>query len=282
MWCRSGYGVHMLCISPDHMARYPLGVAYWVLKVLLSPFFYLLWRIRVEGRDHIPATGPVILAPNHVTFLDSMFLPLVLRRRVTFVAKAEYFDSWKTAWFFRAAGQIPMRREGGSASERALAAARDVLKEGNVLGIYPEGTRSPDGRLYRGHTGAARLALGCGAPIIPVGLVGTSAVQPPGSNRPRPFKKVTVHFGAPLDLSRFEGEAAGDPLTLRAATDELMFEIRNLSGQTYVDRYAKRHNVVGGSDVAHVRTSTNGDGYGDAPAPTRRPQHAGATSEPAA
>ena len=116
----------------------------------------------------------MILAPNHVTFLDSMFLPLVLRRRVTFVAKAEYFDSWKTAWFFRAAGQIPMRREGGSASERALAAARDVLKAGKVLGIYPEGTRSPDGRLYRGHTGAARLALGCGAPIIPVGLVGTS------------------------------------------------------------------------------------------------------------
>jgi 1-acyl-sn-glycerol-3-phosphate acyltransferase len=272
----------MLCISPNHMARYPLGVAYWVMKVLLSPFFYLLWRIKVEGREHVPATGPVILAPNHVTFLDSMFLPLVLRRRVTFVAKAEYFDSWKTAWFFRAAGQIPMRREGGSASERALAAARDVLKEGKVLGIYPEGTRSPDGRLYRGHTGAARLALGCGATIVPVGLVGTSLVQPPGSNRPRLFKKVTVRFGAPLDLSRFEGEAAGDPLMLRAATDELMFEIRNLSGQSYVDRYAKRHNVVGGSDVARVHASTNGDGYGDAPVSSRTPQHAGATSEPAA
>jgi 1-acyl-sn-glycerol-3-phosphate acyltransferase len=272
----------MECISPNHTARYPLDVAYWAMKVLLSPFFYLLWRIKVEGREHIPAAGPVILAPNHVTFLDSMFLPLVLRRRVTFVAKAEYFDSWKTAWFFRAAGQIPMRREGGSASERALAAARDVLKEGRMLGIYPEGTRSPDGRLYRGHTGAARLALGCGAPIIPVGLVGTSLVQPPGSNRPRFFKKVTVNFGAPLDLSRFEGQAAGDPLTLRAATDELMFEIRNLSGQTYIDRYAKRHNVVGGSDVAHVHASTNGDGYGDEPVPSRTPEHAGATSEPAA
>jgi 1-acyl-sn-glycerol-3-phosphate acyltransferase len=257
-------------------------VAYWVMKVLLSPLFYLVWRIKVEGREHIPATGPVILAPNHVTFLDSMFLPLVLRRRVTFVAKAEYFDSWKTAWFFRAAGQIPMRREGGSASERALAAARDVLKSGHVLGIYPEGTRSPDGRLYRGHTGAARLALGCGVPIVPVGLVGTSEIQPPGSNRPRPFKSVTVRFGAPLDLSRFDGQAAGDPMTLRAATDELMFEIRNLSGQSYVDRYAKRHNVVGGADVAQVRTSTNGDGYGATPAPPRAPEHAGATSEPAA
>jgi 1-acyl-sn-glycerol-3-phosphate acyltransferase len=171
---------------------------------------------------------------------------------VTFVAKAEYFDSWKTAWFFRAAGQIPMRREGGSASERALASAREVLRTGKVLGIYPEGTRSPDGRLYRGHTGVARLALGCGVPVVPVGLVGTSRVQRPGSNLPRPFKKVTVRFGAPLDLTRFEG-ASDDPLALRAATDELMFEIRALTDQEYVDRYAKRHGVVGGADVARVR-----------------------------
>jgi len=252
------------------------------MKVLLSPVFYLLWRIKVEGRAHIPATGPVILAPNHVTFLDSLFIPLVLRRRVTFVAKAEYFDSWKTAWFFRMAGQIPMRREGGSASERALAAASDVLVSGKVLGIYPEGTRSPDGRLYRGHTGAARLALGCGVPLIPVGLVGTTGVQPPGSNRPRPFKSVTVRFGVPLDLSRFEGQEAGDPLTLRAATDELMFEIRNLSGQDYVDRYAKRHGVVGGADVAHVHASANGDGNEGAPVPPGTPQPAGVSSEPAA
>jgi 1-acyl-sn-glycerol-3-phosphate acyltransferase len=236
-------------------------VTYWVLKALLSPIFYLLWRIKVEGREHVPRTGPVILAPNHVTFLDSMFLPLVLRRRVTFVAKAEYFDSWRTAWFFRAAGQIPMRREGGSASERALAAAGDVLRGGKVLGIYPEGTRSPDGRLYRGHTGVARLALGCDAPMVPVALVGTADVQHPGSNLPRPFKKVTVRFGAPLDLARFGPEtAASDPLTLRVVTDELMFEIRNLSGQDYVDRYAKRHGVVGGAEVAHVAPAPNGDG----------------------
>ena len=253
-----------------------------MLKVLLSPIFFLLWRVKVEGREHVPATRPVILAPNHVAFLDSMFLPLVLRRRVTFVAKAEYFDSWKTAWFFRAAGQIPMRREGGSASERALVAARDVLNAGGALGIYPEGTRSPDGRLYRGHTGVVRLALGCGVPVIPVGMVGTSAVQRPGSNLPRPFKKVTVRFGAPLDLSRFEGSQAGDPLTLRRATDELMFEIRNLSGQEYVDRYAKRHGVVGGADVAHVRTSTNGDGQGPTPVPPLSPAPAGVTAEPAA
>ena len=257
-------------------------MTYWVLKVLLSPIFHVLWRIKVEGMEHVPAAGPVILAPNHVTFLDSMFLPLVVRRRVTFVAKAEYFDSWKTAWFFRACGQIPMRREGGSASERALAAARDVLQSGKVLGIYPEGTRSPDGRLYKGHTGVARLAFGCGASVIPVGMVGTSLVQRPGSNLPRPFKRVTVRFGAPLDLSRFGEHGVDDPLALRAATDELMFEIRNLSGQEYVDRYAKRHGVVGGADVAQVRASTNGGGHAPAPVPPMSPQPARATSEPAA
>jgi len=230
-------------------------MAYRALKILLTPVFRLLWRVRVEGAEHVPVRGPVILAPNHVTFLDSLFLPLVVRRRVTFVAKAEYFDSWKTAWFFRACGQIPMRREGGSASERALAAARDVLEAGGVLGIYPEGTRSPDGRLYRGHTGVARLALACRVPVVPVGLVGTSEVQRPGSNMPRPFKRVTVRFGATVDGSRYHAEAANDPLALRRFTDELMFEIRELSDQEYVDRYAKRHGVVGGADVAAVEPS---------------------------
>jgi len=238
-------------------------VAYWLLKGLLSPIFRLLWRVKVEGAEHVPVRGPVILAPNHVTFLDSMFLPLVVRRRVTFVAKAEYFDSWKTAWFFRAAGQIPMRREGGSASERALAVAREVLKSGGVLGIYPEGTRSPDGRLYRGHTGVARLALGCQVPLVPVGMCGTGEVQRPGSNRPRPFKKVVVRFGNPINLSRFEGGSESDPMALRSLTDELMFEIRALSGQQYADHYAKKHGVVGGSEIARLeQASSNG---GDSP-----------------
>jgi 1-acyl-sn-glycerol-3-phosphate acyltransferase len=234
-------------------------VAYWVLKCLLSPIFRLLWRVEVEGREHIPCRGAAVIAPNHVSFCDSLFVPLVIRRRVTFVAKAEYFDSWKTAWFFRAAGQIPMRRDGGSASERALATARDVLNGGGILGIYPEGTRSPDGRLYRGHTGVARLALGCGVPVIPVGLVGTTDVQARGSNMMRPFRRVTIRFGPPLDLTRFEGSSSSDPLTLRAVTDELMFEIRRLSGQTYVDRYAKRHGVVGGSEVAAVGAKAGAD-----------------------
>ena len=230
-------------------------MVYRAVKLLLSPVFRLLWRVRVEGAEHVPASGPVILAPNHVSFLDSFFMPLVVRRRVTFVAKAEYFDSWKTAWFFRAVGQIPMRREGGSASERALAAARDVLQDGDVLGIYPEGTRSPDGRLYKGHTGVARLALGCKVPVVPIGLVGTSEVQRPGSNLPRPFKRVTVRFGEPIALSHFAGVAADDPLALRTFTDELMFEIRHLSGQDYVDRYAKKHGVVGGAEKALVQSS---------------------------
>lgn len=230
-------------------------MVYWAVKILLTPIFRLLWRVRIEGESCVPSSGPVVLAPNHVSFLDSFFLPLVVRRRVTFVAKAEYFDSWKTAWFFRAVGQIPMRREGGSASERALAAARDVLQSGGVLGIYPEGTRSPDGRLYRGHTGVARLAIGCRVPVVPVGLVGTSEVQRPGSNLPRPFKRVTVRFGDPLEVSRYERVDAADPMALRDLTDELMFEIRTLTAQEYVDRYAKRHGVVGGSEVASVEAA---------------------------
>jgi 1-acyl-sn-glycerol-3-phosphate acyltransferase len=255
-----------------------VDVAYWVLKSLLSPILRLLWRVDVEGRENIPRRGAVIVAPNHVSFCDSLFVPLVIRRRVTFVAKAEYFDSWKTAWFFRAAGQIPMRREGGSASERALATAREVLSDGGVLGIYPEGTRSPDGRLYRGHTGVARLALGCGATVIPVGLVGTTDVQGRGSNMMRPFRRVTIRFGPPLDLSRFEGASATDPLTLRTVTDELMFEIRRLSGQVYVDRYAKRHGVVGGSEVAHVHGGPTADADGAPGAPEESPERSSHTA----
>ena len=242
-------------------------MAYWVLKVVLSPIFRLLWRVRVEGREHVPPRGAVILAPNHVSFCDSLFVPLVVRRRVTFVAKAEYFDSWKTAWFFRAAGQIPMRREGGSASERALATARGVLEGGGILGIYPEGTRSPDGRLYRGHTGVARLALACQVPVVPVGLTGTTDVQPMGARLMRPWRRVTVRFGAPLDLTRFDGASAVDPLALRAVTDELMFEIRRLTGQAYIDRYAKRHDVVGGAEVATVPSVPAVEGGPGAPPP---------------
>jgi 1-acyl-sn-glycerol-3-phosphate acyltransferase len=235
-------------------AAVPLPVAYWMLKVVLSPIFFLLWRVRIEGREHVPATGPAVLAANHQSFSDSFFLPLVLRRRVTYVAKSEYFDNWRTAWFFRAAGQIPMQRGGGDASQRALDTAKEVLRGGDLLGIYPEGTRSPDPRLHKGHTGVARLALGCDVPIIPVGIVGTREVQPPGSRFMRPFRPVTVRFGPPVAFRR-NGAIAGDPcpdpaggaaddrdeqIELRALTDALMTEIARLSGQEYVDHYANR------------------------------------------
>jgi 1-acyl-sn-glycerol-3-phosphate acyltransferase len=231
-----------------------LPVAYWMLKVVLSPIFFLLWRVRIEGREHVPATGPAVLAANHQSFCDSFFLPLVVRRRVTYVAKSEYFDHWRTAWFFRAAGQIPMQRGGGDASQRALDTAQEVLRGGDLLGIYPEGTRSPDPRLHKGHTGVARLALGCDVPIIPVGIVGTREVQPPGSNFMRPFRPVTVRFGPPLAFDRHgataggpcpdpAGDAPGDrdeQIELRALTDALMTEIARLSGQEYVHHYANR------------------------------------------
>ncbi len=227
------------------------------MKAIISPFLYVLWRVRVEGREHIPAHGPVILAANHQSFCDSFFLPLVVRRRVTYVAKAEYFDSWKTAWFFRAAGQIPMNRSGGDASQRALDTATEVLREGGVLAIYPEGTRAPDTRLHKGKTGVARLSLGCHVPIVPVGLVGTRAIQPPGSLLMRPFHPVTVRFGPPIGfgcagtpgpvrsgeevrVTDPDGLRTPDQEELRALTDSLMRSVADLSGQEYVDEYASR------------------------------------------
>ncbi len=222
-------------------------MAYWVLKVLLTPVFYVLWRVKVEGREHLPTHGAAVLAANHQSFCDSFFLPLVVRRRLTYVAKAEYFERWRTSWFFRAAGQIPIQRSGGDASQRALTTAMGVLERGGLLGIYPEGTRAPDLRLHKGHTGAARLSMHCGVPIIPVGISGTRVVQPPGSRFMRPFHTVTVRFGPPLTResnSRLGTERCADDgaeqKALREFTDALMSEIARLSGQEYVDRYAER------------------------------------------
>jgi 1-acyl-sn-glycerol-3-phosphate acyltransferase len=212
---------------------------YWSMKVVLTPVLRLSYRVRVEGRANVPRSGPVILAANHRSFLDSIFLPLVIRRRVTYVAKAEYFDDPKTAWFFRSVGQIPIRREGGSASEGALASATEVLEAGGVFGIYPEGTRTRDGYTHRGHTGVARLALRTGAPIIPVGLVGTDECQPTDKKLPRPFRTVHIRFGAPLTADRVRG--ADERLALRALTDEVMFEIVELcGGYEYRDTYATK------------------------------------------
>jgi 1-acyl-sn-glycerol-3-phosphate acyltransferase len=214
-------------------------VLYWAIKAILTPILRVFYRVRIEGRDRVPRRGPVILASNHRSFMDSLFLPLVIRRRVTFVAKAEYFDDKKTAWFFRGVGQIPIRREGGSASERALASATEVLEQGRVFGIYPEGTRTRDGYLHRGHTGVARRALRTGAPIVPIGMVGTDEINPIGRKLPRLFRRVTIQFGAPIAADRYSGREQ-ERLVLRQVTDEVMFEIRQLSGYEYVDTYATK------------------------------------------
>lgn len=217
-------------------------MTYWVLKGILTPVFFVFWRVKVEGRENIPKTGPAVLAANHQSFCDSFFIPLVVRRKVTFLAKAEYFDSKKTAWFFRAAGQIPILRGGGSASERALETARtEVLGKGNLLGLYPEGTRSVDEYVHKGRTGVTRLSRECGVPIIPVGVVGTVEVQPVNSNFMRPFKRVTIRFGKPMQMDPPEDPSNPlenhDHTQCRDFTNELMQEIARLSERQYVDDY---------------------------------------------
>ena len=226
---------------------------YWVIKLVLTPLLRVGCRIKVEGKEHVPKSGPVILASNHRSFLVSIFIPLVIRRRVTFVAKAEYFDDKRVAWFFRGVGQIPIRREGGSASERALQSAMEVLDAGGVFGIYPEGTRTRDGKLHRGHTGVARLALRTGAPIIPIGLVGTDAVQPIDSKLPRLFRTVRIRFGEPIELGHYEGRH-DDRLALRDVADEVMYEIGQLCGYEYVDTYATKRAEDVPVDIARVAT----------------------------
>jgi 1-acyl-sn-glycerol-3-phosphate acyltransferase len=224
---------------------------YWVVKAVLTPIIRVCFRVKIEGRENVPKQGPIILASNHRSFLDSIFLPAVLRRRVTFVAKAEYFDDPKSAWFFRGVGQIPIRREGGSASERALASATEVLEGGGVFAIYPEGTRTRDGYLHRGHTGVARLSLRTGTAIVPVGLIGTDDVQPVDKRMPRLFRRVVIRFGTPLEPDRF-GEYEQERLALRDLTDEVMFEIAQLSGYEYVDTYATKKAEDIPIDIAHV------------------------------
>jgi 1-acyl-sn-glycerol-3-phosphate acyltransferase len=226
---------------------------YWLFKyVLLGPLLTLVGRPKVEGLEYVPSSGPVILASNHLAVMDSFYLPLVVRRRITFLAKAEYFTGtglkgWFSRWFFNAAGQVPIDRTDADTAQAALHTAERLLGEGKLLGMYPEGTRSPDGRLYKGKTGLARLALHTGVPVIPVAMHGTNVVNPPGTTMLR-FGRVTVRFGKPMDFSRFEG-LAGNRFIERAVTDEVIYELMGLSGQEYVDIYA-----------ASVKESSNGAG----------------------
>ena len=219
-------------------------VFYWVVKAILGPILRLVFRPWVDGAENVPREGGVILASNHLSFSDHFFAPLPLPRKVVFLAKSEYFTDRglkglvKRA-FFRGVGQIPMDRSGGQASERALRTGLRVLAQGQLLGIYPEGTRTPDGRLYRGKTGVARLALEAKVPVVPTAMVGTFEFQPPGKIAPRPWVRPGVRFGKPLDFSRYYG-LHEDRIVLRAITDEIMYELMKLAGQEYVDEYAQR------------------------------------------
>ncbi len=215
---------------------------YWLFKyIFMGPLLIVLGRPKIEGLEHVPHSGPMILASNHLAVADSFYLPLVVSRRITFLAKAEYFTGtgikgWFNRWFYTAAGQVPIDRTDADSAQSALTTAERVLNQGKLLGMYPEGTRSPDGRLYKGKTGLARLALQTGVPVIPVAMVGTDVVNPPGKKMWR-FGRVTVRFGKAMDFSRFEG-LAGNRFIERAVIDEVIYELMKLSGQEYVDLYA--------------------------------------------
>lgn len=217
---------------------------YNVLKwVVVGPWLRIIYRPKVEGADNIPATGAAIVASNHVSFSDSIFLPLVVRRKITFIAKSEYFTGrglkgWFSRAFFSGVGAIPVDRSGGKSAHDALDTGLRVLGEGDLFGIYPEGTRSPDGKLYRGKTGVARLALQSQAPVIPVAMLNTGQLQPIGKRLPS-IGRVRIRIGKPIDFSRYDG-LAGERVVERAVTDEIMYALMELSGQDYIDEYATR------------------------------------------
>ncbi len=217
---------------------------YWFLKfIALGPLLRLFFRPRSSGVDNVPDEGPAILASNHLSYADWLFMPLVVPRKVSFVAKAEYFEEpglkgWFKRTFFSGTGNIPIDRGGADAAAGALLSAKRVLADGGLFGIYPEGTRSHDGRLYRGKTGIARLALETGVRVVPVAVVGTDVVAPPGKTFGR-YTRPLVRFGEPLDFSRYAG-LENDRYILRSITDEIMYQIMELSGQEYVDQYAAR------------------------------------------
>jgi 1-acyl-sn-glycerol-3-phosphate acyltransferase len=215
---------------------------YWFMKYLVAgPLLKTLFRPWVVGQENIPRTGGAILASNHLSVIDSVFLPLYLDRRISFLAKSEYFTGkglkgWATRTFMMATGQLPIDRSGGKASEASLNTGLRILGGGDLLGIYPEGTRSPDGKMYRGRTGVARMVLEAGVPIIPIAMVDTEKMMPIGTTLPR-LRRIGIIIGEPLDFSRFEG-MEGDRFILRSITDELMYEMQRLSKQEYVDVYA--------------------------------------------
>lgn len=211
--------------------------------VVIGPWLRVLFRPWVEGVEHVPAKGGAIFASNHLSFSDSFFLPLMVPRHITFLAKSDYFTGkglkgWFNRVFFKGVGQVPVDRSGGRASEAAIRTATRILDEGKCLGIYPEGTRSPNGTMYRGKTGVARMVLEAKVPVLPVGMVGTYEIQPPGRLKPR-LRRVGIRIGEPLDFSRYGG-LEDDRFILRSITDQIVYALMELSGQEYVDMYATR------------------------------------------
>ncbi len=215
--------------------RYSRG-AYPVLKFIIGGSMKRMYRIGVEGLENVPVSGNGIVAANHISFLDSFFIPTVVPRRMPYLAKAEYWDKWRTRWLFELGGQIPVRREDSAKAGVALEAGMRVLNRGGLLGIYPEGTRSPDGACYRGKTGVARMAAEANAPVIPVGLIGTREIMPRERKIPHMRGEVRIRFGKPISIDR--DRIGDDPLALRTFVDELMFRICELSAQEYHDHYA--------------------------------------------
>lgn len=215
---------------------------YWLMKnIIAGPLLKGIFRPWVTGADNIPKTGAVILASNHLSVVDSVFLPICIDRDMVFLAKSEYFTGrglkgWATRWFMKGTGMLPIDRSGGKASEASLNTGLRVLAEGRVLGIYPEGTRSPDAKLYRGRTGIARMVLESGVPVVPVAMIDTEKVMPIGAKWPT-LRRPGIIIGKPLDFSRFQG-MEGDRFILRAVTDEIIYELAGLSGQQYEDVYA--------------------------------------------
>jgi 1-acyl-sn-glycerol-3-phosphate acyltransferase len=246
-----------------------MSVFYWLTKMTLGMTLKIVFRPRAWGVKNVPRRGPVILASNHLSFSDHFFGPLPVPRKVIFLAKSEYFTGRGlkgliSRAFFTGVGQIPIDRGGGAASEQAIRTGLSVLAAGNVLGIYPEGTRSPDGRLYRGKTGVARLALESGAPVVPCAMIDTFQFQPPGTLRPNMGFRPGVRFGEALDFSRYHGRETDGPL-LRTITDEIMQAIAKLSGQEYVDIDARRAKaeLASGHDGAsgHDTSSRDHEGH---------------------
>jgi len=227
---------------------------YWLAKFLFfGPVLRTFLRPWVEGVENIPDDRPAILASNHLSFSDSFFMPVMVPRKVTFLAKAEYFTTpgikgFLSRMFFAGVGQVPIDRSDADASRAALNTGVRVLREGKLLGIYPEGTRSPDGRLYRGKTGVARMSLESGAVVIPCAMINTDVIQPAGRKFPRLRPRPGIRFGKPLDFSRYEG-MAGDRFVERSMTDEIMYELMQMSGQEYVDEYAAKVKKAQGKNV---------------------------------